>query len=532
MTTNTSQSLLFDLLDQEGVKIPDSTVYDPSESPNITASEIDGNVNGHTLITSNTKPVTEVVTSRSAGSTLSAQADELFESVMSGVDKILQVQGIESDVIEAARAKSVEILSLTDFLRSNLEMLNDFRDMTIDARNQMVTTPDLLRQEPYMNELWYHVQREGIDEDDKHITSLDVAEGVIATVHTNKGDGDFSIIKDTTLPLPVVDQYNGVFRNVQSEYESVFKGIAQGIKHIPDLDLVKQGATPISSGRAFTSDRFDKWGLKESDFENSSSPFVQAMYSRAKIDTGSGLDQSFKEMISSEIEHAENLKKKSKDAKTTTSQAGTPQGSAAGAGTTYVAPTPVVSAGFVSGGGGGFAPSAGGSLVGLTPVAGSRLTSAGRRSASGSQARAAEDGELVSTETVDGIVVLPANATFTSGFGTRWGSPHKGIDLAAPIGTPIYAVMDGTVISSGPASGFGNWIRISHPDGSMSVYGHMQADMLHVNVGDEVRAGDNIAGIGSEGQSTGPHLHFEIYPDGATAVDPVPWFAERGISVG
>lgn len=89
-------------------------------SPNITASEIDGNVNGHTLITSNTKPITEVVTSRSAGSTLSTQADEFFESVMSGVDKILQVQGIESDVIEAARAKSVEILSMTDFLRSNL----------------------------------------------------------------------------------------------------------------------------------------------------------------------------------------------------------------------------------------------------------------------------------------------------------------------------------------------------------------------------------------------------------------------------
>lgn len=246
-------------------------------------------------------------------------------------------------------------------------MLNDFRDMAIDARNQMVTTPDLLRQEPYMNELRYHVQREDVDKDDKHITGLDVAEGVIATVHTNKGDGDFSIIKDTTLPLPVVDQYNGVFRNVQSEYESVFKGIAQGIKHIPDLDLVKQGATPISSGRAFTSDRFDKWGLKESDFENSSNPFVQAMYSRAKIDTGSGIDQSFKEMISSEIEHAENLEKKSKDAETTTSQAKTPQGSSAGEGTTYAAPTPVASSGFVSGGGGGFAPSAGGSLVGLTP---------------------------------------------------------------------------------------------------------------------------------------------------------------------
>ena len=106
---------------------------------------------------------------------------------------------------------------------------------------------------------------------------------------------------------------------------------------------------------------------------------------------------------------------------------------------------------------------------------------------------------------------------------------HKGIDIANSIGTPILAVMDGTVISSGPASGFGNWIRIQHDDGSVSVYGHMST--LNVSVGERVTAGQHIAGMGSEGHSTGSHLHFEIHPTGNGAVDPAPWFAAHGISI-
>lgn len=128
-------------------------------------------------------------------------------------------------------------------------------------------------------------------------------------------------------------------------------------------------------------------------------------------------------------------------------------------------------------------------------------------------------------------VVFPTSGTLTSGFGTRWGAMHNGIDVANPVGTPIYSVMDGTVINSGPAQGFGNWIRIQHVDGSISVYGHMPANSLRVNVGDHVSAGDHIADIGNEGRSTGPHLHFEIHPGGGAAVDPVGWFDERGISV-
>lgn len=124
-------------------------------------------------------------------------------------------------------------------------------------------------------------------------------------------------------------------------------------------------------------------------------------------------------------------------------------------------------------------------------------------------------------------VARPANGTFTSGFGPRWGTMHEGIDIANAIGTPIYSVMPGTVINSGPASGYGQWIRIQHDDGSMSVYGHMET--LNVSVGQRVSAGQHIAGMGNRGFSTGSHLHFEIHPAGSGPVDPVIWFANRGI---
>lgn len=126
-------------------------------------------------------------------------------------------------------------------------------------------------------------------------------------------------------------------------------------------------------------------------------------------------------------------------------------------------------------------------------------------------------------------VVRPAEGVFTSGFGPRWGSFHAGIDIANSNGTPILSVLDGTVIDSGPASGYGNWIRVKHEDGSVAVYGHMES--LDVAVGDHVTAGQKIAGMGNLGFSTGTHLHFEIHPDGENAVDPIGWFAERGITI-
>lgn len=121
----------------------------------------------------------------------------------------------------------------------------------------------------------------------------------------------------------------------------------------------------------------------------------------------------------------------------------------------------------------------------------------------------------------------PTRGAFISGFGGRWGAVHYGIDLANAIGTPIYAVTDGTVISSGPASGFGMWVRLLHPGGWISVYGHINRSLVHR--GEEVRAGEQIAEMGNRGQTTGPHLHFEIWDPNGKKLDPLPWLSQRGI---
>lgn len=129
-----------------------------------------------------------------------------------------------------------------------------------------------------------------------------------------------------------------------------------------------------------------------------------------------------------------------------------------------------------------------------------------------------------------GRYVAPVDdGRLTSGFGARWGTTHGGIDLAAPIGTPIRAVTDATVIEAGPATGFGLWMRLQHPDGTVTVYGHMNTiDRPH---GAHVTAGEQIATVGARGESTGPHLHFEVWPGGQRArrVDPQPWLAAHGI---
>ncbi|WP_439956056.1 M23 family metallopeptidase [Nocardia yamanashiensis] len=127
-----------------------------------------------------------------------------------------------------------------------------------------------------------------------------------------------------------------------------------------------------------------------------------------------------------------------------------------------------------------------------------------------------------------GGFALPAKGAFTSGFGSRWGTFHQGIDIAGPLGSPIYAVASGTVIDAGPAQGFGLWVRIRHDDGTISVYGHMYD--FFVSVGERVPAGMQIARIGNRGDSTGPHLHFEIVV-GGQHVDPAAWLAQRGLSL-
>ncbi|MFC8797101.1 M23 family metallopeptidase [Promicromonospora sp. NPDC057138] len=109
---------------------------------------------------------------------------------------------------------------------------------------------------------------------------------------------------------------------------------------------------------------------------------------------------------------------------------------------------------------------------------------------------------------------------------------HEGTDYAAPPGTPVLAVADGVVSFAGPYTGAGNMIVLDHHvDGQdvSTAYFHLLDGSFLVTDGDQVRAGQQIAGVGSTGDSTGPHLHLEVHPGGFTrpAIDPEPWLVDQ-----
>ncbi len=120
----------------------------------------------------------------------------------------------------------------------------------------------------------------------------------------------------------------------------------------------------------------------------------------------------------------------------------------------------------------------------------------------------------------------PAKGVFTSGFGPRWGRMHKGIDIAAPTGTPIHAAADGVVVSAGwNRGGYGKLVDIRHPDGTLTRYAHNSK--IIVSKGQRVEQGQKISLMGSTGFSTGPHLHFEIRKGGTKAVNPIAFLPSR-----
>ncbi len=104
---------------------------------------------------------------------------------------------------------------------------------------------------------------------------------------------------------------------------------------------------------------------------------------------------------------------------------------------------------------------------------------------------------------------VPKVRTISSGFGSRWGRKHEGIDIPAPIGTPVVAVQDGVVkYADNKMSGYGNLIILEHPGKVFSVYAHL--NRFFVRPGERVKRGQQIAHTGNTGRSSGPHLHFEI----------------------
>ncbi|RCH61728.1 M23 family peptidase [Streptomyces sp. SDr-06] len=136
---------------------------------------------------------------------------------------------------------------------------------------------------------------------------------------------------------------------------------------------------------------------------------------------------------------------------------------------------------------------------------------------------------------VDPVEHYTLSASFGLG-GSMWSSKHSGQDFAVPSGTPVAAVHGGTVVKAGPVGAgdgpaYGNAIVIRHADNTYSQYAHLS--QIGVRVGQSVGTGDRIALSGNTGNSSGPHLHFEIRttPHYGSAVDPVAFLRTVGVTV-
>lgn len=117
-----------------------------------------------------------------------------------------------------------------------------------------------------------------------------------------------------------------------------------------------------------------------------------------------------------------------------------------------------------------------------------------------------------------GPLVWPVSGPVTSGYGWRWGRMHEGIDIAVPSGTPVGAAGSGTVIYTGWLGGYGNLVVVDHGGGVATAYAHNSS--LVASVGQTVGAGQVLAYSGNTGNSSGPHVHFEVRV-GGSAVDPL-----------
>ena len=163
-------------------------------------------------------------------------------------------------------------------------------------------------------------------------------------------------------------------------------------------------------------------------------------------------------------------------------------------------------------------------------AAAAAAAAAKKKGGSSSSSSSSSAGNLSSATLTSGTFTwpLPGYTNNSSAYGWRvhpiYGTRkfHKGEDIPAPTGTPIVAAASGTVTTAGWVSGYGNYTVINHGGGVMTAYGHQSA--IYVSVGQTVSAGQTIGAVGSTGNSTGPHLHFEVYVNGATQ-NPMSYFS-------
>jgi murein DD-endopeptidase MepM/ murein hydrolase activator NlpD len=112
--------------------------------------------------------------------------------------------------------------------------------------------------------------------------------------------------------------------------------------------------------------------------------------------------------------------------------------------------------------------------------------------------------------------------------GSMWSHNHTGLDFAAPLGSPVRAVGDGEIIEAGYDGPYGNKIVIRHEDGTETWYCHLSG---YERRSGYVAAGTTIGYVGSTGNSSGPHLHLEVHPDGGDAIDPLSWLRQLGLPI-
>ncbi|MFE3824982.1 M23 family metallopeptidase [Streptomyces sp. NPDC059092] len=193
---------------------------------------------------------------------------------------------------------------------------------------------------------------------------------------------------------------------------------------------------------------------------------------------------------------------------------------------------------MVAGAGAAFAATSGdahASPVGSSATAAAHQQAAVQAKAAGAeQSKAAASAKKAAAWT-DPVKKYTLSAKFGRG-GTMWSHKHSGQDFAVPVGTAVHAAHTGTVVKAGPngagdGPAYGNAIVIKHKNGTYSQYAHLSK--VDVGIGQSVKTGQKIALSGNTGNSSGPHLHFEIRttPNYGSAVDPVPFLRSVGVKV-
>jgi murein DD-endopeptidase MepM/ murein hydrolase activator NlpD len=157
---------------------------------------------------------------------------------------------------------------------------------------------------------------------------------------------------------------------------------------------------------------------------------------------------------------------------------------------------------------------------------------AAKKAAAQARALAAAKAAAIAKAKAAPKVVLPTTGYhLTARFGQaggRWSANHTGLDFAAPLGTPVRSVMAGEVIQADYEGAYGRQVKVRHSDGTVTSYSHMSE--FDVSVGDTVTAGEQVGAIGMTGNTTGPHVHFEVLPGGGSPIDPEPWLREHGVN--